>query len=146
MDLDIITFVMLSVKIRNFSSHYKYIKNTKRNSDFSKPLISCHYLWPPTRRFCPRFVIDITTFVKFWGQLLENRDAGEVTGKVVSSTLKQVRALRIIRIIAQGKIWRFGTKTWNRYLILKLYRSPVITLQKQFDFVKGVNTRIYNLL
>jgi len=28
----------------------------------------------------------------------------EVTGRVVSGTLKQVRALRIIRIIAQGKI------------------------------------------
>ena len=72
--------------------------------------------------------------------------SGEVTGKVVSSTLKQVRALRIIRIIAQGKIWRFGTKTWNRYLILELYRSPVKTLQKQFELVKGANIRIYNLL
>jgi hypothetical protein len=36
MDLDIITFVMLSVKIRNFSSHYRYIESTKRNSDFFK--------------------------------------------------------------------------------------------------------------
>ncbi|MBW1745270.1 MAG: hypothetical protein JRJ25_02670 [Deltaproteobacteria bacterium] len=30
--------------------------------------------------------------------------SGEKTGKVLSNTLKQVRALRIIRIIAQGKI------------------------------------------
>lgn len=44
--------------------------------------------------------------------------------KVVNGTLKQVRALRIIRITAHGKIWRFGTRTWNRYLILKLYRPP----------------------
>ena len=33
-NLDIITFVMLSVKIRNFSSHYKYIESAKQNSDF----------------------------------------------------------------------------------------------------------------
>jgi hypothetical protein len=44
--------------------------------------------------------------------------------KVVNGTLKQVRALRIIRITAHGKIWRFGTRTWNRYLILKLYHPP----------------------
>ena len=40
-DLDIITFVMLPVKIRNFSSHHRYIESTKRNSDLSKPLIPC---------------------------------------------------------------------------------------------------------
>jgi hypothetical protein len=36
--------------------------------------------------------------------MLEGLLSGEKAGKVVSSTLKQVRALRIIRIIAQGKI------------------------------------------
>ncbi len=69
-DLDIITFVMLSVKIRNFSSHYRYIESTKRNSDFSKPLISCHYAIQESNNI-PRDYICISQILKRFNLLRE---------------------------------------------------------------------------
>ena len=62
MNLDIITFVMLSVKIRNFSSHYRYIKNAKGKSDLSKPLISCQIRNTTTKQFYCKYLINIISF------------------------------------------------------------------------------------
>ena len=68
--LDIITFVMLSVKIRNFSSHYRYIESTERNSDLSKPLIACQLHLSQTSK-CVADCIRISQFLKRFNLLHE---------------------------------------------------------------------------
>jgi len=41
--LDIIIFVMLSVKIRDLASHYRFIEITPLKSGLSKPVLSWHF-------------------------------------------------------------------------------------------------------
>jgi len=64
-DLDIITFLMLPVKIRNFSSHHRYIKNSKRNSDLSKPLILCPSFSAGARTVEAGFYSNVFIFLSF---------------------------------------------------------------------------------
>ena len=105
-----------------------------------KPNSQCRSWWGPL----------VVTPVKNGFLLMDvccySSEGGWACGEVVNGTLKQVRALRIIRITAQGKIWRFGTKTWDRYSIFKLYRSPVKTLQERLDIVNDAHTDVRHSL
>jgi len=61
MNQDIIFFVKLSIKIRGFESHYRYIESIARKSGLSRPVLSCqkHNLKPSLVQYIYRISYKI---------------------------------------------------------------------------------------